>query len=486
VDGHATRRDLHHSLPIHQSLPIPNCAVLNVYPTARINTAKIVADLLAAIKRGERALVVPAVMLTRRAPGADVMNAPFLHLLHEVVRFHNAGGGPSAVRSVMHLLLDASKTSPVHAYLQGHNAGAACHALEALAALAAPETPFSRELFRVMKAVDADGVLPCRFSGALTSVLACTSMPPEQPRKLFLAALDFFGAVCRKVVLLSADVSAPLADGCTSCTTCSDTARAYLVAFRARPSAGRDTPLPIRARAAVLRLLVRDCDERGLQVVPLVEEYGSVMFARGHWVGAAGLLAAREFARSALPVIYGHNIEPWGTPPAATPPAGVNSLYEADVLFDWLDMPRGPDVGRDGLMCFGHPPFRPASCLFHVNRDTSGGAAYCNKVNRLATTIRLGPGCMPISCPHRVCYGFVILDQAESPRYMFQALRQFFPFPPEVVVYDMACALAKYSLARNPSLFRDVLFVIDRFHQVGFCLVFVPVLMNLYLTVNVG
>ena len=462
MDARAAGRDL------HQYLSIPTCAVLDVKAPARTHTAKIVADLDAAIKRGELALEVPQTMFARREPGADAMNAPFLDLLHEVVAFHNAGGRASAVRPMMQLLLDATKTSPVHAYVQGRNTGAACHALDALAELAAPEAPLCHELFRFLKDVEEAGVLPCRFSGALAAVLACTSMPPEQPRKLFLAALGFFSAVCRRVMRLGAELSAPLDDGCATCMTCPDPTCKYLVAFRARPAAGRDTPLPICARASVLRLLVRDCDERGLPVVPSVEEYGNVMFARGHWEGAAGLLAARAFARIALPVIYAHNIEPLGEPPAAPPPVGVDSLYEADVLFDWLDKPRGPDAGRDGLMCFGHPPFRPADCLFHGKNDVAGGAAHCRKVNRLDSTIRLGPGCMPITCVHKICYGFVVLDHAESPRYMFQALRQFFAFPPNCVIYDMGCSLAKYSLARNPSLFRDVLFVIDRFHQVGF------------------
>ena len=35
---------------------------------------------------------------------------------------------------------------------------------------------------------------------------------------------------------------------------------------------------------------------------------------------------------------------------------------------------------------------------------------------------------------------------------------------PMVVYYDFACALEKYCLARDPWLFRNVVFMIDKFH----------------------
>jgi hypothetical protein len=450
---------------MHQSLTISQCAALDIFPPTRKATAKILVDLLAAINRGDSGLVVPFTGIARQAPGAHEMNAPFCDLLDAAVAYHNAGGPASAVRSLMYVLLDATTTSPVQAYLQQCNPGAACRALEVLAALTGPEAPFSFGLIHAMQAINDDGILPCRFSAALSAVLACATTEPEGIRRLLLAALAFFRAVCLRVLQLGAVVPPPLDDSCATCTSdCADFTGKYLVAFRVRPCARRDTPLPICARTAVLRLLVRDCEQRDLQALPSVEEYGTVMFARGQWVGEAGLRAAREFARCALPAIFANNIDPQVAPSVAA----VDALYEADVLFDWLGENRSPDVGRQGLMCFGHPPFRAPGCLFHEKVAVAGAAATCNKVNRLDSKIRLGPGCMPISCPHRVCYGFVILDNAESPRYMFDALRQYFPFPPEVVCYDSACSLSKFSLARNPSLFRDVLFVIDRFHQVVF------------------
>jgi hypothetical protein len=58
------------------------------------------------------------------------------------------------------------------------------------------------------------------------------------------------------------------------------------------------------------------------------------------------------------------------------------------------------------------------------------------------------------------------MREFESPRMLFQAFRQYFVWPPRLVIYDLACVLAKYALARNPSVFSGTVFALDKFHEV--------------------
>jgi hypothetical protein len=100
------------------------------------------------------------------------------------------------------------------------------------------------------------------------------------------------------------------------------------------------------------------------------------------------------------------------------------------------------------------------------------GAERCRKRNTLKRSSGLDPGLVTFSCTHRVVYGILVMREFESPRMLFQALRQYFPWPPRIIVYDLACVLDKFSIQRNPSVFSDVLFLIDKFHQVRFFFLF--------------
>jgi len=80
------------------------------------------------------------------------------------------------------------------------------------------------------------------------------------------------------------------------------------------------------------------------------------------------------------------------------------------------------------------------------------------------TTKKLSPGVFTLFCGHGICYGFQIMDHSESPNVPFTILRTKFESIPQLVVYDNACRLHTYALRRDPQLFRDTKFLIDRFH----------------------
>lgn len=75
------------------------------------------------------------------------------------------------------------------------------------------------------------------------------------------------------------------------------------------------------------------------------------------------------------------------------------------------------------------------------------------------------PGILTCLCSHGKVYGAVLMERAESPRHVFQALLLHLPSPPKNIVYDFACALQNYCLAREPAFFASTRFLVDRFHQ---------------------
>ena len=79
----------------------------------------------------------------------------------------------------------------------------------------------------------------------------------------------------------------------------------------------------------------------------------------------------------------------------------------------------------------------------------------------------LTPGVFTVYCPHGVCYGFEIMQQCESPKHPFTIFTCHFPVPPGAIVYDNGCKLHSYCLNREPALYKDTRFFIDRFHWRG-------------------
>ena len=74
--------------------------------------------------------------------------------------------------------------------------------------------------------------------------------------------------------------------------------------------------------------------------------------------------------------------------------------------------------------------------------------------------------CVEDNCP---CGGCVLalqfMDHGESPAFYFNILRERFTVAPKYVIYDNACKLKAYALARDPIFFASVLFLIDKLHE---------------------
>lgn len=80
---------------------------------------------------------------------------------------------------------------------------------------------------------------------------------------------------------------------------------------------------------------------------------------------------------------------------------------------------------------------------------------------------RLTAGIMAFWCPHGHCCGFHIIGRSEGLRDVYAAVRSHWHQAPEVIIYDLSCALEKYCLTRDPEWFSETLFIVDDFHWKG-------------------
>lgn len=55
----------------------------------------------------------------------------------------------------------------------------------------------------------------------------------------------------------------------------------------------------------------------------------------------------------------------------------------------------------------------------------------------------------------------------ESPRHPFEVFKTRFKKAPNIIIYDNACKLHQYALNREPSFFKNTMFLVDRFHWKG-------------------
>jgi hypothetical protein len=60
--------------------------------------------------------------------------------------------------------------------------------------------------------------------------------------------------------------------------------------------------------------------------------------------------------------------------------------------------------------------------------------------------------------------GFQALTDPESPKQPFEILATRYETPPENIIYDNSCKLHVYSLNREPRLFTNSKFLVDRLH----------------------
>ncbi|KAE8240105.1 hypothetical protein A4X13_0g7937 [Tilletia indica] len=125
---------------------------------------------------------------------------------------------------------------------------------------------------------------------------------------------------------------------------------------------------------------------------------------------------------------------------------------------------------------------RPLYTRFGEKRSTTGysrdgddaqqllsveGVGTCKKYFNDYVTQRRTGGIMALWCRHLVCVGFHVIPRCEGRNDVFSAVFTHWQHPPDVIIYDFACQLAPYCLAREPSFFKNVLFVVDQMHQHG-------------------
>ena len=79
----------------------------------------------------------------------------------------------------------------------------------------------------------------------------------------------------------------------------------------------------------------------------------------------------------------------------------------------------------------------------------------------------LTPGIFTVYCIHSICYGFEVMCRCESPQVSFSIFTSRFEMPPKTIVYDNACKLHVYCLNREPALYKNTRFFVDRFHWKG-------------------
>ncbi|KAJ8074611.1 hypothetical protein PM082_015514 [Marasmius tenuissimus] len=80
---------------------------------------------------------------------------------------------------------------------------------------------------------------------------------------------------------------------------------------------------------------------------------------------------------------------------------------------------------------------------------------------------RLTGGIMAVWCTHSICYGFHCITKGEGRNDVFSAMYTRWKRAPRCVIYDFACALGPYCMSREPHFFKDMQFMIDKFHAPG-------------------
>lgn len=108
------------------------------------------------------------------------------------------------------------------------------------------------------------------------------------------------------------------------------------------------------------------------------------------------------------------------------------------------------------------PNMRYHSAIYRVpvSKEKDPGCLKYAKSNS-----RLGSGCMMYWCArHRICLGWEMLLEGESPKQVYHTLASRFPVMPKVVIYDNGCNLSEYFYNRCPNLCKDTLFLSDGFH----------------------
>jgi len=149
-------------------------------------------------------------------------------------------------------------------------------------------------------------------------------------------------------------------------------------------------------------------------------------------------------------------------------------VEERNIICDTHESPaHSPGEWEDTGSYYGRAPLRHRP--YYENRDTETKAsvdiAESGACKKYYSTYKKKPtltgGLMAIWCQHLICLGFHKIPKAEGRDDVFSGLYVYFEKAPEVVVYDFACQLGDYSMAREPEFFKDTLFVIDEMYAKG-------------------
>lgn len=112
----------------------------------------------------------------------------------------------------------------------------------------------------------------------------------------------------------------------------------------------------------------------------------------------------------------------------------------------------------------GHsfPAYPPKKKIADVCIQQESLVDMCNKTYHQKGTC--GAGLVPFWClEHKKCIGWIVLESAESPRVITNALLTRFP-DADVVMYDNGCRLHEYILNRFPTAAKNMQFLIDSLH----------------------
>ena len=116
----------------------------------------------------------------------------------------------------------------------------------------------------------------------------------------------------------------------------------------------------------------------------------------------------------------------------------------------------------DILACFPNNPLFSGKARYYADGRREELLPGCRK--KSLKHQRLNPGLFTVFCPHKICLGFQLMVDPESPRIPFDILMTRFEVMPEEIIYDNCCNLHRFTQLREPVLFQDTRFMVDRFH----------------------
>ncbi|KAL9933637.1 hypothetical protein V8E36_007295, partial [Tilletia maclaganii] len=129
--------------------------------------------------------------------------------------------------------------------------------------------------------------------------------------------------------------------------------------------------------------------------------------------------------------VLGTRMPPQSEPTFNSPPTSIGVLYGAPAI---RQRPQYPSLkeSRRGA----------------VEQSSGTDVSTCSKFYSDYVKPRRSGGIVALWCRHAVAVGFHCMPSAEGRDDVFSALLTHWPSPPRVVVYDFACQLASYAIAR--------------------------------------